>query len=798
MTSDGFPAGVVAFAENLRAEGLAVGTSELLDAFAALGEVSWTEEPAFREALAATLAKSPEDRRVFDLVFDRFFFRAAEEAAMRQGVREQGAPGAGAEDEDGITGGDQIDYDNLREQLLQAIRDGDESAMRDLARLAIVAFGRRGEGSGVLGVDVQRIRRALGLRSEPGGPPPRDPDAPPAPALTRDQIRRFEQLLRRELERAQIERTQALPPSRPLNELDRALPSGPLQDLAAVHRVVAQLKRRLATQGHETRGRKRHAHVDVRRTMRASLQTGGVPVVLKYRPRRPKRPELYVLCDVSTSVTSASVFFLSVLHALHDAFRKMRSFVFVERISEVTEVFERERSFKAVSDAISKDAGVADVSGYTDYGRVWREFLAQVADDLHPRATVIVLGDARTNGRDPRADVFASIVALAGRTFWLNPEPRLYWNYGDSVISAYEQHCDAYECWTTRQLEDFVKALTRPYAEQSHDRRQRSDRPRDHRRQPLHDPQHRRCERPALGLSRLVRDGGPSPLLLGLRSECEALAQPRRAAGAGDRDLRLDRRPRRRGTGLHVGGRRAGDGLGARGGHGPSSPRCREAPGPPRLGARERPAARPPSPLPRDRIRALPAQAIDRDERLPVSLSSSAARPGPERLDRLLEALELLLARRGPVEAVLGRLVHLLRDEHGARARAAGQAAGDVDGRAEPVAPAVDGRAVGDARPQRREVSSASARSTSVRQVSTAAGTSGETSITASPICLTTRTGDSTTAPAMRREPAREAAELLHADGLPQLREADQVGERDRRLRRCRRPCRVVRSARLM
>lgn len=449
-----FDARILQLGEALRAEGVAIGTSELNDAFAALEAVPWTAGADFRAALAATLAKSPEDRRVFDLVFERFIFRAAEAQALRHEIRE-------GDQQDGITGGERIELDNLREQLLQAIAEGDDAAMRDLARLAIAAFGRRGEGSGVLGVDVQRIRRALGLRSEPGGPVQEDVPRE-RPRLTRDQIRRFEAHLRRELERAQIERTQALPPSRPLTELDRALPTGPLQDLAAVHRVVAQLKRRLATQGHETRGRKRHAHVDVRRTMRASLQTGGVPVVLKYRPRRPRRPELYVLCDVSTSVTSASVFFLSVLHALHDAFRKMRSFVFVERISEVTDVFARERSFRAASEAISKDAGVADVSGYTDYGRVWSEFLVQVEDDLHPRATVIVLGDARTNGRDPRADVFARIAARAGRTFWLNPEPRLYWNYGDSVIATYERFCEAYECWTTRQLEDFVKALTRP------------------------------------------------------------------------------------------------------------------------------------------------------------------------------------------------------------------------------------------------------------------------------------------------------------------------------------------------
>jgi uncharacterized protein with von Willebrand factor type A (vWA) domain len=444
-----FDGQLLAFAEDLRAEGVAVGTSEMLDAFEALTLIPWIEPTDFRETLAATLAKSPEDRRVFDLVFDRFFFRAAEAQASRLEVTEG----------HGELSAEAIDLEALRQQIAAALRDGSEAAMRDLARLAIAAFGR-GEGSGVLGVDVQRIRRALGLRSEPQ--PDLPADDPRREGVPRDQLRRFEQQLRRELERNLIERTASLPPKRPLSELDRALPTGPIQDLASVHRVVAQLKRRLATQGHELKGRKRHAHVDVRRTMRASLQTGGVPVELKYRPRRPRRPEIFVLCDVSTSVTSASTFFLSVLHALHDAFRKLRSFVFIERISEVTEVFERERDFRAASEAVSRDAGVADISGYTDYGRVWTEFLALIADELHPRATVIVLGDARTNGRPPREDVFAAITARAGRTFWLNPEPRLYWNYGDSVISAYEKHCIAFECWRTDQLEDFVKALTQP------------------------------------------------------------------------------------------------------------------------------------------------------------------------------------------------------------------------------------------------------------------------------------------------------------------------------------------------
>src|ERR671917_1776303 len=151
------------FADELRNEGVAVGTSELLDAFQALDAVSWSSREDFREALAATLAKSVEDRHVLDVLFDRFFFRAVEREAVERGLHEER-----------YQGGEGLDLDALRERIREALRAGNDGEMRDLARLAIAAFGRQGEGSGVIGVDVQRIRRTLGLRTERGGQP--DPE----------------------------------------------------------------------------------------------------------------------------------------------------------------------------------------------------------------------------------------------------------------------------------------------------------------------------------------------------------------------------------------------------------------------------------------------------------------------------------------------------------------------------------------------------------------------------------------------------------------------------------------------
>src|SRR3954471_20916863 len=189
----GFAARLLEFADELRREGMAVGTSELLDSFHALHELSWTDQEDLREALAATLAKSQEDRRVFELLFDRFFFRAVERKAVEKGLKEERFEGA-----------ERLDMEELRQRIREAIREGSDGEMRDMARLAIAAFGGQGEGSGVIGVDVQRIRRTLGLKGERDGAQLPDPDSVP-----QERLKEFERHLRRELERQLIERTRA-------------------------------------------------------------------------------------------------------------------------------------------------------------------------------------------------------------------------------------------------------------------------------------------------------------------------------------------------------------------------------------------------------------------------------------------------------------------------------------------------------------------------------------------------------------------------------------------------------------
>jgi uncharacterized protein with von Willebrand factor type A (vWA) domain len=179
------------------------------------------------------------------------------------------------------------------------------------------------------------------------------------------------------------------------------------------------------------------------------------------RPRRPAKPRLVVLADISGSVATFAAFTLRLTHALRTEFASVRSFVFVDGVAEVTDVFAEAAGDLAAAARIINDrsAGVW-LDGRSDYGNVLRTFRDRFSAGLSPRSTVLILGDARTNYHEPGADALAAIAARAGQLHWLNPEPRSSWDGGDSVIGRYTRHCTSVvECRTVRQLRGFVESL---------------------------------------------------------------------------------------------------------------------------------------------------------------------------------------------------------------------------------------------------------------------------------------------------------------------------------------------------
>jgi uncharacterized protein with von Willebrand factor type A (vWA) domain len=480
-----FPKGVdgllLKLADSLRAADVPVGSGELLDASRAILAVEWDDEETVREALAATLTKSADHRERFLVVWDEVLRHATLRAALdlqreveAGGSGPGGAPGDGegqagdgqpgdaegdgAGDGDGsgqsanggAGAGTNLDLDELARAVQSALGEGSGAggaALRDLVRLAIDAA--RQQESGVVGVDVQRIRRMLGINRGGEG----------AEKLSDDALRQFTELLRRELEEQRTMRTGEMPPSRAVAQLGRDLSLGQAPDEASIHKAVHSLRRELAVAGHSRRGA-RSGPIDLRRTIRASLQTGGVPVQIVPRREHPKRPQLVALCDVSTSVSSSAVFFLSVVAALADSFSRLRSWAFIEVADEVTELCLQAKSARELGRTITKEAQVADVTGYTDYGRVFKQLAVDLEDVVDRRTTLIVLGDARTNGRDPGLSAFAALASRAGRTLWLNPEPELYWDYGDSESTRYAKFCEMHRCATAADLTSVAKLLT--------------------------------------------------------------------------------------------------------------------------------------------------------------------------------------------------------------------------------------------------------------------------------------------------------------------------------------------------
>jgi len=194
--------------------------------------------------------------------------------------------------------------------------------------------------------------------------------------------------------------------------------------------------------------------------MRHSLSTGGVPVDPKFRYPRPAKPEIIVIADISGSVAAFARFTLHLVHAISSQFSKVRSFVFIDGIDEITRFFETAEDVGDAIHRINTEADVVWVDGHSDYGHALSVFWDRWGDEISPRASVLLLGDARNNYHATQSWVVQEIRHRARHVYWLNPEPRAYWDTGDSVVGEYAVYCDeVFECRNLRQLEQFVSEL---------------------------------------------------------------------------------------------------------------------------------------------------------------------------------------------------------------------------------------------------------------------------------------------------------------------------------------------------
>ncbi len=457
----GLQARLLDFHHALRDAGVAVSISDGMDAMRAAAAVDLLDRDVLREALAATLTSSASHRIAFDTLFDIYFPRTSALPG------EEEAP-AGASPDGSARPGTRDPMDFLSD-LIEQLSAGGDAELRRMAQEAVGQFGRVENADGSTSYFAYRVYRHFNLRGmlrrlmQEAGIEDADD------LVSRLQVDEFEERLRRfreeidaEIRRRQVEsrgpEAIARRAVRPLPEdVDFFSITGDEQ--AHMRRAVRPLARKLATRLAVKRRRARDGTLDVRRTLRRALGTGGVPIDPAYRSKKVHRPELVLICDVSGSVAAFAKFTLMFTHALQGQFSRVRSFAFIDTVDEVTDLF-ADGDFGAGMARMTQEADLVWLDGHSDYGHAFEVFAQRYVKTLTPRTTVLVLGDARNNYRAANVWALKEISDHAKRTFWLNPEPAGQWDSGDSIAMDYARVCDRMvECRNLTQLAEFIETV---------------------------------------------------------------------------------------------------------------------------------------------------------------------------------------------------------------------------------------------------------------------------------------------------------------------------------------------------
>jgi uncharacterized protein with von Willebrand factor type A (vWA) domain len=456
--------------DELRSVGIGVSVGEHLDAAEALSRISLFDKEVVRAALLSTLIKSAEQVETFNLVFELCIATPADRGASLV---------------------EAMSDEQLADALRQAVGSADRNLLRLLADEYVRRYGGLEPGRPVAGVfaniavseaaDLDGIRafllesgessvQAEGFGGSGGGSGSGAGSGSGSGALRRQlaeaRADRAVADVRAEL-RAAVRR--ALVADRGAQAVratmrvelpeDMDIVTASATEQRAMAAAIGPLAQRLTYVLARLAVRRRRT-LSIRRTMQRAMGTGGVPFRLMTEPARPPRPEIVVLADMSGSVAAFSRFTLDLLVALDARLNRLRVFSFVDGVADITELV---REARAAGRRLTTQEAARDAvrwSGSSDYGYVMRQFAREHAPRLTRRSVVLVVGDARSNYSDPALAAFSEIEERAGRVYWLNPEPRRFWNEGDSVIARYEPLCaQVRECRTLRQIADFVESL---------------------------------------------------------------------------------------------------------------------------------------------------------------------------------------------------------------------------------------------------------------------------------------------------------------------------------------------------
>jgi uncharacterized protein with von Willebrand factor type A (vWA) domain len=464
------------FIQELRRAGLPVSLTENLDAMEAVKHIPIEDREAFKASLAATLVKNSTHWKAFETVFEVYFSLRGQEYKLDGDGDEPMAMGEMSGDQQQAAGGGGLEGmtpEELAELLYRALMEGDDAMLRALARQAVLRYAGMEPGRPVGGTYyLYRTLRHLDLdgvldrlmeqaREGEGGLTPLEERLEQDEYEIRiDQLRKeIEAEIRRRLVADRGVEAMARTLRKPLPE-DVDFMHASREEMAQLRRALHPLTRKLAVRLARKRRHGRKGPLDFRSTMRHSLSTGGVPLDPKFRYPRPAKPEIFVVADISGSVAAFARFTLQLVYAISHQFSKVRAFVFIDGIDEVTPFFDRAEDINQAVHRVNTEADVVWVDGHSDYGHAFEVFWERWGREIGPRTTVLLLGDARNNYHAAQSWVLREMRHKARHVYWLNPEPRSYWDTGDSIIGEYSIHTDGvYECRNMRQLERFVELL---------------------------------------------------------------------------------------------------------------------------------------------------------------------------------------------------------------------------------------------------------------------------------------------------------------------------------------------------